>query len=99
MFWKLAEVKLSKSNDGITRSAKVKVVNSETGKATVLRRPIQHLVPLELHLEPDKNSDVHSDQATDDAQAPDEEKMEEIRSRPRRKAAMKGEIARRNQGK
>jgi hypothetical protein len=51
VFWKLAKVEeLMKNDDGITRSAKVKVVNSERGKTTVFRRPIQHLIPLELHI-------------------------------------------------
>ena len=47
-FWKLAKVeKLLPSSDGIVRSAKV-MVNGENGKQITLRRPIQHLIPLEV---------------------------------------------------
>ena len=48
MFWKLAKVdKLLPSSDGVVRSAKVRV-NGEGGKPITLRRPIQHLIPLEV---------------------------------------------------
>ena len=48
MFWKLAKVgELLPSSDGVVRSAKVKV-NGEGGKPITLRRPIQHLIPLEV---------------------------------------------------
>ena len=46
-----------KNENGTTRWHN-KVVNSERGKWTVLRPPIQHLIPLELHIEPDTRSDV-----------------------------------------
>ena len=35
------------SSDGVVRSAKVRV-NGEGGKPITLRRPIQHLIPLEV---------------------------------------------------
>ena len=48
MFWKLAKVReLLPSSDGVVRSAKVRV-NGEGGKPITLRRPIQHLIPLEV---------------------------------------------------
>ena len=48
MFWKLAKVEeLLPSSDGVVRSAKVRV-NGEGGKPITLRRPIQHLIPLEV---------------------------------------------------
>ena len=48
MFWKLAKVdELLPSSDGVLRSAKVRV-NGEGGKPITLRRPIQHLIPLEV---------------------------------------------------
>ena len=48
MFWKLAKVEqLLPSSDGVVRSAKIRV-NSEGGKPITLRRPIQHLIPLEV---------------------------------------------------
>ena len=77
----------------------MKVVNSETGKVTVLRRPIQHLLLLELHLDPDRNSDSPNDQPNDDTQRNYEEVLKEMGHRPRREAAKRGEIARRNQKK
>ena len=48
MFWKLAKVEeLLPSSDGVVRSEKVRV-NGEGGKPITLRRPIQHLIPLEV---------------------------------------------------
>ncbi|CAB3999250.1 Hypothetical predicted protein [Paramuricea clavata] len=48
IFWKLAKVEeLITSKDNIVRSAKVGVLN-EANKKIQLRRPIQHLVPLEI---------------------------------------------------
>ena len=47
-FWKLAKVEeLIKGKDGHCRAAYVKVSN-DRGKSTILRRPIQHLIPLEV---------------------------------------------------
>lgn len=49
VFWKLAKVEeLIPSRDKIVRSAKVSVLN-EAKKKIQLRRPIQHLVPLEVN--------------------------------------------------
>ena len=48
-FWSLAKVEeLLPSEDGVVRAAKVRVVNQDTGKSFLLRRPIQHLIPLEI---------------------------------------------------
>jgi hypothetical protein len=48
IFWKLAKVEeLITSKDNIVRSAKVGVLN-DSNKKIQLRRPIQHLVPLEI---------------------------------------------------
>ena len=50
MFWKLAKVEeLLPSSDGVVRSEKVRV-NGEGGKPITLRRPIQHLIPLEVRV-------------------------------------------------
>ena len=51
MFWRLAKIQeLLPSNDGAIRAVKIRAVHGETGKGleTDLRRPIQHLIPLEL---------------------------------------------------
>jgi hypothetical protein len=93
-FWKLAEVKeLKRGDDSIIRSAKVKVVNSEKGKATFLRRAIQHLIPLELHVDnnitPDKIPDTQEQvQGSGEVAA-------NAGHRSRRKAAVTGELLRR----
>ena len=46
--WKLGHVdELIKSNDGLIRSAIVRT-NTKEGKATLLKRAVKHLVPLEV---------------------------------------------------
>ena len=59
-FWKVAEViVLLKSSDGVVRSARIRVLSSDGKRVTELRRPIQHLVPLELNITSEvKNSAV-----------------------------------------
>ena len=48
-FWKLAKIEtLLPSKDGIIRSVMVKVLSNDKKKTTLLRRPIQQLVPLEI---------------------------------------------------
>ena len=89
MFWKLARVKeLIESTDGVIRAAKVCVLNSGKGRVTELRRPIQHLVPLELRLSTDTEGAVP--RASED----DRDEENEIRQRPRRTAAVIGELVR-----
>ena len=46
-FWKLAVQQLLKGNDGVVRAAIIKVVDCE-GKPSLLRRSIQHLIPIEV---------------------------------------------------
>ncbi len=49
VLWKLAKVEeLIRSRDNVFLAAMVRVVNSDEGRSIVLRRPIQHLIPLEL---------------------------------------------------
>ena len=89
MFRKLARVKeLIESKGGVIRAAKICVLNSGKGRVTELRRPIQHLVPLELTLSTD--TVVAVPQASEDEH--DEES--ETRQRPRRPAAVIGELIR-----
>ena len=48
-FWNLAKVEeLITSKDGVVRAARVRVINQGSGKSTMLRRPVQHLIPLEI---------------------------------------------------
>ena len=52
IFWKLAEVEeLIPSCDKIVRSAKIRVLNEINKKIVYLRRPIQHLISLEINRE------------------------------------------------
>ena len=44
------------SKDGVIQAAKICVLNSGKARVTELRRPIQHLVPLELRMSPDTES-------------------------------------------
>ena len=50
-WWKLAKVtELLKSRDNLVRSAKIQVLNTDAQmRPTVLRRTLQHLVPLEVN--------------------------------------------------
>ena len=60
-WWKLAKVtELLKSRDNVARSAKIQVLNTDAQRRpTVLRRAVQHLIPLEVNhsLEMLKNVD------------------------------------------
>ena len=48
-FWKLARVEeLLPGRDGQIRSARVKVASSDGRKPQVLRRVIQHLIPVKV---------------------------------------------------
>lgn len=52
IFWKLAKVEeLIRSKDNVVRSAKIRVLNNQNRKPVLLRRPIQHLIPLEVRAE------------------------------------------------
>ena len=50
-WWKLAKVtELLKSRDNVVRSAKIQVLNTDAQRRpTVLRRAVQHLIPLEVN--------------------------------------------------
>ncbi|CAB3994917.1 Hypothetical predicted protein [Paramuricea clavata] len=88
MFWKLARVKeLIKSQDGVVRAAKICVVNSAKERVIELRRPIQHLIPLELKLSPD------TEDVPPAIESASKEKESTIQ-RPRRTAAVVGELLR-----
>ena len=49
-WWKLAKAtELLKSRDNVVRSAKIQVLNTDAQRRpTVLRRAVQHLIPLEV---------------------------------------------------
>jgi hypothetical protein len=49
-YWKLAKItELLEGKDGLVRAARITVLTGPGhGKTTVLQRPIQHLIPLEV---------------------------------------------------
>ena len=81
-FWKLGKVEeLIPGRDGNVRAAVVKAV-SDTGRPSQLRRVVQHLVPIEVKVQPRAT-------ATNETQPVDQN------TRPRRVAAATGEALRR----
>ena len=93
VFWKLATVReLLTSEDGIVRAARVRVVDSDRGRASELRRPTQHLISLELQIEPGDEADTTS---TDhEVLSFENDNLE--RRQPRRTTAVIGELQRRD---
>ena len=81
MFWKLAKVEeLLPSSDGVVRSAKVRL-NGEGGKPITLRRPIQHLIPLEVRATT-KEENVR-DRSREEENVRDRSHEENVRDRSR----------------
>ena len=92
-FWKFAKVEMLLPNgDGTVRSAKI-MVNGESGKRITLRRPIQHLIPLEVKASATDDSCVQSRADQHNTQIKDNDQLQ--RRGPRRKEAVIGEIVRR----
>ena len=92
-FWKLARVEeLIKSRDNVVRSARIRVLNTENGKSTYLRRPIQHLIPLELYSTKEQENQI----PVVDIEYPVAQNPMEP-TRPRRNAAVIGELLRKDQ--
>ena len=107
MYWKLARVgNLLQSKDKIVRSAEVKVLSNDNKRTVVLRRPIQHLIPLEVQdtsevqdtcgvQDTSEVQDTRGVQDTSGVQDTREEVKGQVDTRPRRKAAVNGELIRR----
>jgi len=104
-FWKLGLVKeLFKGRDGVTRGAIVKLA-SKSRRPSFLHRPIQHLYPLEIHQEidkelltTDKKDTADSPEAPDDIDSnpeSEEDHWGQCVARPKRAAAQKLEERRR----
>ena len=88
-FWKLGKVvELLIGRDGNIRAAKVKV--SSTRGTTVLSRPLQLLIPLEIRSQVEIDPPGMPQAVTNQEQA-------DTRTRPRRNAAVIGEILRKDQ--
>ena len=89
-FWKLGKVEqLIPGRDGKVRSAIIKV-SSNNGKTQLLKRVIQHLVPIEVRPE-SNNSQVQRPPSTQ----LQERHSNSTNQRPRRNAAIQGELSRR----
>ena len=90
-FWKLAKVEeLLPGNDGKIRAAIVKVPRIN-GKSQLLKRVVQHLIPIEVQAESTDN------QVPGDSSVPRQGSQPVVNSnpptgRPRRNAAVRGEI-------
>ncbi len=93
-FWKVAKVEeLIPSRDNVVKAAKIRVVSEKGGNPTRLRRPIQHLIPLELHSTSKDDTEKDHVQQADRAEEPT---SNELQRRPKRKAAEKSDALRRN---
>ncbi|CAB3987085.1 Hypothetical predicted protein [Paramuricea clavata] len=83
-FWKVARVEeLLPSKDGVIRAAKVRVVNQENGKSTWLRRPIQHLVPLEIRSSCKQKNETHARDPTTEETKEDASSKEPLKANAR----------------
>ena len=97
--WRVGRIeKVIPGTDGMIRSARVRV-QSKTGRTTVLKRPIQHLYPLEIGYEKDSQPEIiTTNEDTENNGAPPTPQHEDERSsvntetpqggRPRRSAAI-----------
>ncbi|CAB4012078.1 Hypothetical predicted protein [Paramuricea clavata] len=106
LFWKIAKVEeLIRSIDGVVRSAKIRVLNSETRKPIIIRRPIQHLIPLEIRskignkheeelVDVNEESSGTQDLSTEPLDIDVKTAVVEKKNRPKRKAAVQGELVR-----
>ena len=103
-FWKLAVVKqLLEGNDGHVRAAVIKVGESDSNrKGVTLRRSIRHLYPIEVKAD---NTESDSDEMLEKPVSPEdvtsrshdnsEPNTPKEYKRPRRQAAIQGELIRR----
>ena len=84
------------SKDGKIRAARVKVANSERNP-TCIRRVIQHLIPLEVTSSNEVSTETGEEppKAEEPSEIEDENKESTNDARPRRRAAVQGEVLRR----
>ena len=99
VFWKLAKIEsLITSKDNVVRSATVRVLDKENKKIIILRRPIQHLIPLEIRSKIDepetvkeKSEGVEEQPEGVEEQPKNDQHSYEGATRTKRKAAILGE--------
>ena len=96
--WKLAKIEeLIPSRDNEIRVAKVRVVNSDKGRSVMLRRPLQHLIPLEIPPPPKEDDQVSAvKEPTVPGQPHPLVSTTRKDERPRRNAAVIGEMLRKD---
>ena len=100
-FWKLAKIiSLFKGKDGVYRAARIEV--SKGGKKSILNRSVKLLIPLEVRTKPDEYSAAKSSSECADAPAQhtpaqDTPAQDIPSARPRRNAALIGELMRQGQ--
>ena len=105
ILWKLAKVEeLIQSSDGVVRSTKIRVLNNDNRKPIILRRPLQHLIPLEVRsntntkeparVEQHEAKEIKGDSEVEESDNHGQNNVVEKHTRPRRNAAVQGELFR-----
>ena len=90
MFWKLAKVEeLIQSDGNIVRSVMVPVLNNNEQKSILLQRPIQQLIAVEVHTEPEARD---TEKQSENLPEITVEQSDVVRIRPKCNAAVIGEI-------
>ena len=100
-FWKLAVVnELIQGTDCKTRAAVIRI-GSDKGPTRLLKRSIQHLIPIEVAQEDDTTEETENTtndemiENTDGSSESPEHRITETSTRPRLRAAVDGEALRR----
>ena len=89
VFWKLAKVEqLLRGEDGIPRAAVVRVLRENANHSQLLRRSIQHLIPIEVRHECESDDTKNSEQELVNAQ------ILRPTERPQWNAAITGQLRR-----
>ena len=87
-------IKFIKGSDDLSRGAEIKVYQRSKGTTTVLKRPLQHLVPFEIA--DSKPSDLLNEEKRISTDITDDSNIENynIQKRPRRLAAVNSDAIR-----
>ncbi|CAB4016102.1 Hypothetical predicted protein [Paramuricea clavata] len=91
-FWKLAKVEqLLRGEDGVPRAAVVRVLRENSNNSQLLRRSIQHLIPIEVRHESETDGLKNADQESEETANAQVLRPTE---RPQRNAAITGQLKR-----
>ena len=91
-FWKLAKVEqLLRGEDRVPRAAVVRVLRENSNNSQLLRRSIQHLIPIEVRHESETDGLKNADQESDETANAQVLRPTE---RPQRNAAITGQLRR-----